>query len=433
MNRNSKWLVVVGIAAAVLFMMVWDFTPRASTKGKKQDERVTPPDVTPSVTYRSPTERHKVQVSDPELARQIKEQGGRIVADYESFQVFEVNSALESSLAANRGAELRDEDNVIALNAGAIDTTRPEVQAMRASVAAFAGKRMHLVQFPGPVRPEWHAALAKTGVEIVTYIPNNAFLVYSNAKTLQRVQALGSLLQWEGAYTNSMRLAPGIEQAAAAGKEEATKEGAALTAKPKSARSTSSKYRSRTPADTDHDLYAIQMVKDKIENANTMALIDRVRTEEITNQWEVLNYLDVVVHIPAAALVSQIARRPDVVSIAPYSTPVKMDERQNFIIAGQVSGTPAVPPAVNPGWLVYLASQGFTQAQFDASNFAVNISDSGLDNATTTPNHFGLYRSGDPNLASRVIYNRLEGTPNGGSTLAGKDGHGTLNSHIIMG
>src|SRR5215813_4363436 len=34
---------------------------------------------------------------------------------------------------------------------------------------------------------------------------------------------------------------------------------------------------------------------------------------------------------------------------------------------------------------------------------------------------------------ARVIYNRLVGSPNPGSTIQGCDGHGTLNTHIIAG
>src|SRR4030095_11300517 len=69
------------------------------------------------------------------------------------------------------------------------------------------------------------------------------------------------------------------------------------------------------------------------------------------------------------------------------------------------------------------------------STFGVNLSDSGIDNATTTPNHFALYRIGDPTVPanSRIIYNRLIGTPNPGSTLQGCDGDGNENSHIIGG
>src|SRR5262249_16696790 len=47
--------------------------------------------------------------------------------------------------------------------------------------------------------------------------------------------------------------------------------------------------------------------------------------------------------------------------------------------------------------------------------------------------HFALYTNGVTTNGSRVIYNRLEGTPNQGSTLEGCDGHGNINAHIIAG
>src|SRR5271156_1417074 len=96
---------------------------------------------------------------------------------------------------------------------------------------------------------------------------------------------------------------------------------------------------------------------------------------------------------------------------------------------GNISGT---GPA-NPGYLAWLAGKGFTQAQFDASGFVVDVTDSGIDDGTTSPNHFGLYSGGDTTAASRVAYARLVGTPNSGSTLKGCDGHGTLNAHIAGG
>ena len=85
------------------------------------------------------------------------------------------------------------------------------------------------------------------------------------------------------------------------------------------------------------------------------------------------------------------------------------------------------------GYLSWLAGKGFTQAQFDASGFVVDVTDSGIDNGTTAPNHFGLYVAGARPGTSRVVYSRLEGTANPGSTLQGCDGHGNLNTHIIAG
>jgi len=54
-------------------------------------------------------------------------------------------------------------------------------------------------------------------------------------------------------------------------------------------------------------------------------------------------------------------------------------------VAGNLSGT---GPG-GPGYLAWLESKGFTQAQFEASGFAVDLSDSGIDDGTTTANHFG--------------------------------------------
>ncbi|MGH9818775.1 MAG: S8 family serine peptidase, partial [Pyrinomonadaceae bacterium] len=77
---------------------------------------------------------------------------------------------------------------------------------------------------------------------------------------------------------------------------------------------------------------------------------------------------------------------------------------------------------------------GFTQTQFDASNFAVDITDSGVDTGTpASPNQFVMRRLGDPAGASRFIYSRIEGTPTPGGTLQACDGHGNLNASIIMG
>ena len=84
-------------------------------------------------------------------------------------------------------------------------------------------------------------------------------------------------------------------------------------------------------------------------------------------------------------------------------------------------------------YLDFLAASGFTQQQFTASGFAVDISDSGIDNATTSPNHPGLYIGGNTSAASRVLYNRLEGSPIFGNTLEGCDGHGNINAHILAG
>ncbi|MGH9801021.1 MAG: S8 family serine peptidase, partial [Blastocatellia bacterium] len=158
-------------------------------------------------------------------------------------------------------------------------------------------------------------------------------------------------------------------------------------------------------------------------------LLKQLQLAPARQQTRIAHFVNLIVALPPLAI-EQIANREDVISITRYSVPRRLDERQNQIVAGNLSGT---QPATGD-YLAYLAAKGFTQAQFTASNFVVNVSDSGIDNATTLPNHFGLYTGGNTANASRVVYNRLVGTPSGpGSTLVGCDGHGTINSHIIAG
>ncbi len=133
---------------------------------------------------------HKVEVSDPVLAQQMANQGARLLADYEGYQLYEV-AEVPPSVSGRHSLEVRDEYDHIWLNAGPIDTTSAAAAALRKPRGTFAGKRMHLLQFVGPVKPAWYEALAQTGVHVVNYIPENSYLVYGDAKALAQLRANG--------------------------------------------------------------------------------------------------------------------------------------------------------------------------------------------------------------------------------------------------
>jgi hypothetical protein len=333
---------------------------------------------------------HKLQVADSAQAVQVTAAGGRLIADYGSYRLYEVR---EAALHRNWG-QPRDEYNLILLNAARLDTTRTEVQALRKRVGNFAGKRLHLVQFAGPVQPGWRQELLDAGVQIVNYIPQNAYLVYGDSRGIAQIQALAATaphIQWEGAYLDAYKTHP----AARAGKT---------------------------------DQFAIQLIADTQANAETLNLVDRLKLAPLAQEHRVLQFFNIIARLRAADL-PLVAARPDVVSIQPYFSPRKSCERQDQIVAGNLSGN--VP--AGPGYLAWLVGKGFADEQFAASGFVVDITDSGIDNGTTAPNHFGLYADGQTNEASRVVYSRLEGTPNSPSTLKGCDGHGTINAHIVGG
>ncbi len=289
----------------------------------------------------------------------------------------------------------------IHLNAGDIKTSRSAMEATAQPTRDGAGNGLHLVQFDGPIQPEWVDQLKQSGYRIVDYIPENAYLVYGGLSALQSVRARTKHVCWEGAYLASDKIHPRARPAAAS---------------------------SRKAMSGEDDLFAVQLVLDEAVNAETVALLNALAKEPVERNNAFRHYRNIVVRLSPAE-VETIAARPDVISIAPYSMPRKHDERQSMIVAGQLTGDS--PTA--PGYLAWLASKGFTQQQFTSSGLVVDVADSGLDNGTTSPNHFGLYPGANVGLASRVAYARLEGTPNSGSTLQGCDGHGTLNAHIIGG
>jgi hypothetical protein len=348
-----------------------------------------------------PAAAHKVKVSDPVVAQSIRQDGGQLLADYGSYQVYEVEQLRSEWLQADK-VEIRDDWNQLRLNTASIDTSTGAVGQVRQSTEG--GKRLHLVQFVGPVQPSWRRALEKTGAQIIDYIPENAYLVYADARALATLQGLaGSMaaVQWHGEYKDDYKIQPSARLFDTNG----------------------------NPRQLTTDEFAIQLVDDADANVATLAVIDRLKLEPIRRRYKLLRYVNLFVRLRPQDLAA-IAAQPDVISIQSYTPPRKLDERQDQIVAGNLSGN--VPSG--PGYLAWLAGKGFTQAQFTTSGFVVDISDSGIDNGTTTPGHFALYTLGDTNNPSRVVYNRLEGQPNyPGSTIQGCDGHGNLNTHIVCG
>ncbi len=300
-------------------------------------------------------------------------------------------------------ASVGDPEGDILLNVGAIVTGTPEAQGLRKAVASFEGRRLHLVQFAGPIQPEWYASLLATGVEVIQYIPANSYLVYGDAAAVASLQSMArtsAVVRWDGPYLDHYKIQPAADVA----------------------------VRAKLGLAGDRDEFAIQLVADPEVNAETRKLVASLSAKGLKQNWEILRYSNLVAELPLDA-VAEIATRPDVVSIDRHVRPELFDERQNRIISGQLTGN--LPTAGDH--LAYLAGKGFTQAQFTTSGFVVDVTDSGIDNGTTTPNHFGLRLAGDLASAGRVQYSRLEGTANAPSTIQGCDGHGNLNAHIVAG
>jgi len=67
----------------------------------------------------------------------------------------------------------------------------------------------YLLQFQGPVRPEWKEAVTQAGARLYDYIPDFAFIARLDAAAHTQVRAL-PFVRWLGVYQPAYRLAPGL-------------------------------------------------------------------------------------------------------------------------------------------------------------------------------------------------------------------------------
>lgn len=343
-----------------------------------------------------------IRVKDAAVAQELLQHGGHRVADYGGFQLVETAETVPAE-ALGAQVQVESKNDEIELNATRIHTRSPQGKALRRARGAFQGQALHLIQFVGPIKPEWRKSIEQLGVAFINYVPQNAFLVRGNAEALNRLQAWAAatnVVQWDGPFADTYKLHPGARVRDEFG----------------------------LARQLDTDVFAIQLLAAVEGNTNTLELIDGLKLAPMERDFRVMQYRNLVVRLNPEVL-EQIAAQPDVVSIQPYHEPAKRDERQAQIVAGNIVGN----ALAGPGYLDWLAGKGFTQSQFDASAFAVDVTDSGIDNGSVMPGHFGLYQGGNPTASSRVIYNRVEGVPHVGSTTAGCDGHGNLNAHILGG
>jgi hypothetical protein len=351
-----------------------------------------------------------VRVRVPAGSPEIK---GSVINDYGSFRVMDV--PLEVAHKAKDQITILEDWDIIHLNAGAIS-----VKGLQRPGIDGSGNKLHLIHFPSAIKPEWVSAIEASGVKIIDYIPSNAFLVYGTPSSLSFMRSSVTAADWDGPFLDSFKIDPSVRQFQKGSPAPSVV-----------------RLNGPTSKDTEEGrLFGVQLVTDVVTNSIALNAISRSGAQVI-NAKEDRGYTNLVVD-GTASMIDAIASSPDVISIQPYRTPKKLDERQNFIIAGQLTGN---GPTTGSRWLNYLAANGFTQAQFDSSNFVVDVTDDGADNGGGTagnnftplnPSHYVLYTSGDISSTSRFVFHTIQGTA-GADAGQGRSGHGQLNMNIVGG
>jgi PKD repeat protein len=310
--------------------------------------------------------------------------------DYGAFTLFRLDERLAPSREAffAPGWPIDDAHDLVALNGRLLDGARPfDLLRSLAPAERFdeqfrfdPSAGLYLVQFVGPVREEWFAALDLVGATFRQYLPHGAYVVAVDPARAALLPALPEVLpfvRFVAVYEPGFRLAPTLRDAALRG---------AAGVEP--------------------------VIVQIVAGAGANAAFDQVSAfaTRVVQSWRVGPYLNVEADLPIASLLG-LARRPEIFSIEPRGVRRRNDEAQGQIVAGNVNATG--PTA--PGYLAWLAAQGFDSTQF--GSFAVNV----VDDAPSLTGH--------PDLPSgRIAFAQ---NPTGQS--ASQAGHGFLNAHIVGG
>ncbi|MFQ5341861.1 MAG: S8 family serine peptidase [Anaerolineae bacterium] len=91
----------------------------------------------------------------------------------------------------------------------------------QAEPAAARDLGVYLVQFRGPIQPEWKAALTTAGAELFDYIPDYAFVARMDAAVAERVAALPAV-RWVGLYQPAYRISSSLRKSIEADRERSS-------------------------------------------------------------------------------------------------------------------------------------------------------------------------------------------------------------------
>jgi subtilisin family serine protease len=348
-------------------------------------------------TYRSRTSSHKVIVfnDEPALRESVLNSGGELLEDYGSYSLLRApaDAAEQVNLHATSGSSVRDDMNMILLRARRFDTTEGEPFSVNSlGSVEVAHKQLYLVQMIGPIKSEWRSALESDDIEVIGYVPNNAYLVRATSKGFNQIQSRKSVersfIQWAAEFKPAYKVAPEINLDA-----------------------------------NEEILAAIELISDGSANQAVDELLRQTSAARIGTPITVDRVTDVRLRIHTSQI-PELARRANVLWIEPWAAPELLDEKQNQIVAGNYSGNTVSPP----NYLQWLQSKGLGTSP----SFIVDIADGGIDQGILDPQviHQDFL---NPAGVNRVQYARAISSGDLVFSTEDTGGHGTLNASIVGG
>jgi subtilisin-like proprotein convertase family protein len=319
----------------------------------------------------------------------------RQVAGYDTYTLVEATGADVTRLVA-AGGELRDDMREVRIGMRSVDPKlgRPSLLDKSGAARRAAGRGAYglaVVQYVGPLKDAWIQAVRKTGVEVVSYMAQNAQLVSGDGAALAELAALSTreaFLRAVTPYTAADKQLPGLPSRGRADIVVSTVAGEA--------------------------------------GAAARAAIDRI-ADRRSAAVNVAGIVQQHIAVEGTAIAG-LAELGGVVAIEPSVEPKLLDERAARIVAGQLNTS--FQPVLGTGHLSYLLSHGFT----NMSPVIVDITDEGIDKGVIPApagSHPDFYTLGSTASPSRIVYAHESTAADVSAMDCG--GHGTNVASIATG
>ncbi|HEY0547217.1 MAG TPA: S8 family serine peptidase [Pyrinomonadaceae bacterium] len=384
-------LIVLVISIFLLGMGLVRRAELQGGKGKSFDNYSRPDGVTAAIRDQSKS-IFRIPVRN-ENEREAAKRMGTLVEDYGSFVVIAAANDKDFSRTGIESLKLETTINLPGKSFEPIRDAPAETVRPGASGRTGGEKDYYVVQFAAPVRDEWLESLRSVGAEVLQYVPQQAFFVYADGATIERV-ANHSRVRWVGRYLSESKIEPQLREQLAAQLGGARGAGN-LQPLETSARGT---------AVFDVAVFSRANVDEAQAEFNSLS-VGAVRNV-IRLPHNFFNVLRVELPLDQ---VERVASLPDVVRIDPYYTPTKEDERAAQVVAGNYTSTTSLnAPGYNP----------LSQFGVDGTGVTVSVVDDGVG----IPGDGGFYITSG-NTVNGPLY----------SATAGAQGHGHLNATIIAG
>jgi hypothetical protein len=300
---------------------------------------------------------------------------GRIVQDFGSSVVLAKSKRTDVSRS---GLDIQKMDSAIHVPSKKFDPIQ-SVPAETIKPNDVGNERDYfIVQFGGIAVDDWLDSIRDAGVEVLQYLPDQAFFVYGSTSAAAKV-AGHSRVRWVGKYTAEQKKSPELRRFVDSVKGETA-------------------------------MFDVA-VFDRADLSEVSARVASVIHGRVLHQIKLPNNFFDVVRIEASpADLDAIANIPDVVRIDQYEKPKAEDERSSQIISGNFSSTTILnAPGYNP----------LTQFGVNGQNVTISMVDDGV----SIPGNGGFYLT-----AANTVNGPLRGGPSGATK-----GHGHLNASIIAG